>query len=44
MLYSAVITSKGFNKHWSKQLRRGQEKYSGIGLLEIEAEQGIRKI
>ena len=43
-LYPAVIASKGFNSHLPNQLRYGSHKYSGLGLLNLEVEQGIRKI
>ena len=43
-LYSAVIASKRFNRHFPNPLRYGSHKYSGLGLLNLEVEQGIRKI
>ena len=43
-LYPSVIASKGFNRHFPNQLRFGMHKYSGLGLINLEVEQGIRKI
>ena len=43
VLYPAVVASKSFNRHWPTQLRYDLHKYSGIGLWDIEIEQGIRK-
>ena len=43
-LYPAAIASKGFNRHFSNQLSYDSHKYSGLGLLNLEIEQGIRKI
>ena len=43
-LYPTVIASKGFNRHFPTPLRYGSHKYSGLGLLNLEVEQGIRKI
>ena len=43
-LYPTVITSKGFNRYFLTPLRYGLHKYSGLGLLNLEVEQGIRKI
>ena len=42
--YPSVISSKGFNRHFPNQLRFGMHKYSGLGLINLEVEQGIRKI
>ena len=43
-LYPSVIASKGFNRYFPNQLIFGIHKYSGLGLLNLEVEQGIRKI
>lgn len=43
-LYPTVIFSKRFNGHWQKQLKYCHHKYSGIGLLDLEVERGMRKI
>ena len=42
-LYSAIIASKGFNRHFPIPLRYGLHKYSGLGILDLEVQQGIRK-
>ena len=43
-LYPTVIANKGFNRHFQNPLRYGLHKYSGLGLLDLKIEQGIRKI
>ena len=42
--YPAVIASRGFNRHFPTPLRYSLHKYSGLGLLDLDDEQGIRKI
>ena len=43
-LYPTVIASKWFNRHFPNQLHYGSHKYSRLGLLNLEVEQGIQKI
>ena len=43
-LYPTVIASKGFNRNFPTPLRYRLYKYSGLGLLNLEVEQGIQKI
>ena len=43
-LYPTVIANKGFNRYFQNPLRYGLHKYSGLGLLDLKIEQGIRKI
>ena len=43
-LYPTVIAIKGFNWHFPTPLQYGSHKYSGLGLLNLEVDQGIWKI